>query len=352
MITYEEIIQRMLARVPDTVDKREGSMIFDALAPAAIELVQMYVELQGYLDLVFVDTSSEDYLTRLCSQFGVDRQAATYAIRKASFEGVTDIPIGGRFTIDDLVYSATEKIQDGIYKVKCETAGTIGNKSFGKMVPVSFIEGLKSITLEDVLVPGEETETDENLKSRYFDYVREPAFGGNIADYKRKVKALDGVGQVKVFPVWNGEGTVKLVILDSECNKPSESLIENVNNAVLGDVKGLGIAPIGHIVTINAVGETPINFTIKDLRLKDGYIQEVVEASIKTSLESYLLSLRKEWESQNTLLARVTYTEYKVLDVEGVLDLNEVQLNNSRANVEIVAESIPVLGEVVFEYAT
>ena len=78
MITYEEIIQRMLARVPDTVDKREGSMIFDALAPAAIELVQMYVELQGYLDLVFVDTSSEDYLTRLCSQFGVDRQAATY----------------------------------------------------------------------------------------------------------------------------------------------------------------------------------------------------------------------------------------------------------------------------------
>lgn len=352
MITYEEIIQRMLARVPDTVDKREGSMIFDALAPAAIELVQMYVELQGYLDLVFVDTSSEDYLTRLCSQFGVDRQAATYAIRKASFEGVTDIPIGGRFTIDDLVYTATEKIQDGSCKVKCESAGEIGNKSFGNMVPVSFIEGLKTITLEDVLIPGEEAETDEKLKARYFEYVREPAFGGNIADYNRKVKAIDGVGQVKVFPVWNGEGTVKLVILDSDFNKPSESLIQEVQNAVLGDTKGLGIAPIGHIVTTIPVSETPISFSIKGLKLKGGYIKETVEENIKNSLESYLLSLRKEWESQETLLVRASYTEYKVLDVDGVLDLTEVQINGVRLNLEVLEENIPVLDEVVFEYAT
>ena len=37
-VTYEEILERMLERVPDDMDKREGSLIYDALAPAAIEL--------------------------------------------------------------------------------------------------------------------------------------------------------------------------------------------------------------------------------------------------------------------------------------------------------------------------
>ena len=36
--TYEQILQRMLARVPGDIDKREGSIIYDALAPAAVEI--------------------------------------------------------------------------------------------------------------------------------------------------------------------------------------------------------------------------------------------------------------------------------------------------------------------------
>ena len=35
-ITYEDILQRMLDRVPNSMDKREASIIFDALAPAAV----------------------------------------------------------------------------------------------------------------------------------------------------------------------------------------------------------------------------------------------------------------------------------------------------------------------------
>ena len=34
-MTYERIMSRCLARVPGTVDKREGSIIYDAIAPAA-----------------------------------------------------------------------------------------------------------------------------------------------------------------------------------------------------------------------------------------------------------------------------------------------------------------------------
>ena len=41
--TFEYLMESMLSRVPDSLDKREGSIIYDALAPAAAELAQMYI---------------------------------------------------------------------------------------------------------------------------------------------------------------------------------------------------------------------------------------------------------------------------------------------------------------------
>ena len=41
--TFDVILQRMLSRVPETMDKRESSPIYAALAPAAVELTSMYI---------------------------------------------------------------------------------------------------------------------------------------------------------------------------------------------------------------------------------------------------------------------------------------------------------------------
>ena len=49
-MTYEKIMERMLSRVPDALDKREGAIIFDALAPAAFEMSILYTELETALD--------------------------------------------------------------------------------------------------------------------------------------------------------------------------------------------------------------------------------------------------------------------------------------------------------------
>lgn len=60
-VTYEEILERMLERVPDDMDKREGSLIYDALAPAAIELQIMYIELDVILKETFADNASREF---------------------------------------------------------------------------------------------------------------------------------------------------------------------------------------------------------------------------------------------------------------------------------------------------
>ena len=70
-ITYEDILQRMLDRVPNTMDKREGSIIYDALAPAAAELQLMYIELDVILTETFADSASREYLILRSAERGI-----------------------------------------------------------------------------------------------------------------------------------------------------------------------------------------------------------------------------------------------------------------------------------------
>ena len=204
---YDTILQRMLDRVPIQIDKREGSIIYNALAPAAAELAQMYILLKNNIDLVFADTAVDEYLDRLANQVGITRNEATYAIKKGLFydedNNLMDINIGERFTIEDLVYKAVERIETGTYKMECEAQGTIGNNCVGTLIPVNYIENLAKAELTDILIPGEDQEDDESLRARYYETTSEQGFGGNVVDYQNKTKEIAGVGAVKVTPIWN-----------------------------------------------------------------------------------------------------------------------------------------------------
>src|SRR5690606_6581823 len=105
-------------------------------------------------------------------------------------------------------------------------------------------------------------ETDESLRQRLYDAVNEPAFGGNVADYKNKINAIAGVGATKVYPAWNGGGTVKCTIIASDWSVPSSSLVNEVQTKIdptLNSGQGIGAAPIGHVVTIAGVTNHTVN---------------------------------------------------------------------------------------------
>lgn len=331
----------MLDRVPDTVDKREGSIIYDALAPAAAELVQAYIELEGYLDLVFVDTSSEDYLTRLCSQFGVDRQAATYAIRKAVFKdgqnNAFDVPVGSRYTIDTLSYVVTEKLTKGEYKVKCETSGIIGNTSFGKLIPIDYIEGLASAELTDILTSGTEDETDNSLRYRGLNKLQMPATSGNIHHYKQWALEVEGVGDAKVFSLWDGPGTVKVVVVNSN-KEPADTPILNSVKAYIEEVRPIGatvtvVAPMPKTITIEVAVEIG-----KDVLLED------VKQKFKLKLEEYFkeVALKK-------IVVSYAIIGSLLLEIDGVIDYSDLKVNNTTSNIRLTEEEVPVLGSLTME---
>ena len=350
-MTYERIMSRCLARVPATVDKREGSIIYDAIAPAAAELAILYSTLSTEMDRAFPDTAADVDLTNKAKERGVFRLPSSAAVRKGVFKGAAgymDIPIGARFSGGTVNYRATRKESLGIYEMTCEESGEVGNAYFGNLIPIDYIAGLTSAELQDILIPGEDEESDDELRARYMQSLSSTAFGGNVAQYKQQLEQLEGVGAAKIFPVWAGGGTVKAVLVDSSGGVPSSQLIEKVQTAIDPEVnggEGLGLAPIGHRVTIEEATGTTVNVAFT-LTLESSTGWETVKTAVEAAIQRYFDNLIAAWADSDHLTVRISQLESRVLDVPGVLDISGTTLNGAASNLELSGIAIPVLGEV------
>lgn len=350
-MTFERILTRCLSRVPQTVDKREGAIIYDAIAPAAAELAILYSTLSTEMDRAFPDTATGIDLTNKAKERSIFRLAATKAVRKGVFQnsaGFMDIPVGTRFSGGTVNYTATARISQGVYQMTCEDAGIIGNAYFGTLIPIDYVSGLASATLEDILIPGEDEEDDDTLRARYMESLNSTAFGGNIAQYKEMTEKIPGVGSVKVFPVWNGGGTVKLVILGSDGGVPSSTLVNAVQTAIDPEVnqgEGIGLAPIGHVVTVEAATGTAINVAFT-LTLETGVAYSAISEQVKAALQAYYDGLIDSWADASSLVVRISQIESRILDVPGVVDITGTTINGSAENLVLSSVAIPIMGTV------
>ena len=162
-MTYEELVQALLDRVKNDVDKREGSVIFDAIAPCAYFLTQMGFQLENFLDLVLPDTAVGEYLDRAVGGWGIIRKPATTAMRKV--ETSASVPIGSLWGINELVYRIDRMDSTNVYHATCTTVGDKGNQYSGQLQPIT--NGIVGITanLTDIITPGTDTESDEAFKA-------------------------------------------------------------------------------------------------------------------------------------------------------------------------------------------
>lgn len=391
-VTYREILERMLNRVSDKFDKREGSVIFDTHSPTALELEILYVELNRMIAEGYGDTASREYLILRCKERGVIPYPATYAVLKGTFTPATVDVIGKRFNLGSLNYIVTEKIADGEYRVQCETPGTVGNQYFGQLIPIEYVEGLETATLTEVLIPGEDEEDTEDLRTRYFNSFDEKAFGGNVRDYIEKTNAIPGVGSTKVTRVWNGDirpadmipneivnewyegiigtvnptvkawleivysaakakkltvgGTVLLTILNSEYGVPTPELIQTVQTAIDPEQnagEGYGLAPIGHVVTVKPADAVTINVKTT-ITFDVGYGWNNLQSSIDEAIQAYLLELRKTWADNPYLVVRVSQIETRLLAIPGIVDIENTRINNKTDNLTLGKYEVPIYG--------
>lgn len=372
--TYDYILTEALSKVPDNVDKREGSIIRDALSPCCYEAAKHILYLADIIEQTYIETANGLWLDGRVIEGGITRDPATYAKKLGVFKTQLDEPcqisIGQSFsTVGDTIlnYTAVQvyankdgDVVPGSYVMQCNTVGSVGNSYIGRIVPNDYIEKLASAEITTLLYPGEEEESDDSLRERFLANLMKTAFGGNIAQYRQWAKEIPGIGGVQVYPVWAGGGTVKLSIIDTDYNSCSSEFCQTIlekfdpENSDGETGLGLGIAPIGHKVTVNTPLPRTINVSGK-ITLLPGYKLETLMPDIKAALENYLLSLREAWENSDdennysvtVYLGRINFA---ILNVKGVSSAYELKLNETDTDIKLTETSslqeIPVLGTV------
>ncbi len=350
-MTFESILNRMLEKIPEGMDKREGSIIYDALAPCAWELMEMYIGLDTILYESFADTASREYLIRRAKERGLEPLEATNAVVKGKFN--KEIEIGTRFDCEEMYWTVIERLDDTsgfYYSLKCQTAGIAGNINSGELLPEDAIYKLEYAYITELIIPARDEEDTEIFRQRYLKSFNSEAFGGNVDDYVQLTNNIDGVGSTKVTPVWNGGGTVKLTLLNSEYNVCSSELVNLVQETIdpNGTGDGVGLAPIGHIVTVESARGVTINVSTK-ITFGGGYTFNDLKSKITEVIEEYILSIRKKWDTDKNSIVRVAQIEALILNVDGVVDVENTKINGGTKNIVLGEYQVPILGGVVNE---
>lgn len=396
--TYEVILARMLQRAltkNKNLDSRESSPLWHGLAPASVEFQNLYIALDTILQETFADTASRDYLILRAAERGLSPLPATYAVLELTITPAElALAMGTRFSVGELNYYVSAYKTPGVYEITCETPGEAGNDYAGQVIPIEYVEGLETCSVTSLLVPGEDDEDTEVFRQRYLDSLNSQAFGGNRIDYIQKVNAIPGVGGVKVYRAWNGNiqpatmippegtdewitglsdapegvkewlevvyqagknnlltvgGTVKLVIIDSEFKAPSEVLINQVQTAIdplQNAGEGVGIAPIGHVVRVEGVQKEQVDVSFS-LYYQHDWNWEAVESYVTQALNDYFLELAQNWADQEeALVVRISQIESRLLNITGILDISNTQINGEDSNFTLQLDHIPTLGTI------
>ncbi len=328
--TFDVLMEDMLDRVGNDVDKREGSMIYDALAPVAFHLAEIYYNLDNFVDLVSGDTATGEFLDRIAADQGLTRKESTYAVRKIVTSG--PVTIGTRWGLNDTTYTITELIGTNIYSAICEQIGSIGNTYAGALENIDNVSGITA-NLTDVITSGEDTETDDALRARFFDKVRSSGTSGNKYDYRNWALEVPGCGDAKVYPLWDGEGTVKVLVVDE--NMEIDTDLPTKVYTYIEKVR-----PIGAIVTVDSPASLTINITA-DINLDGTKSIEDVTTAFTATLKDYLRET--VFDVYSVSYARIGSI---LLSTEGVEDYSNLQANGATSNIIIGDTEMPICGTV------
>lgn len=358
---YEEaestIRERMLERVSDEWRKNPGDFIYDAIAAAPLEVKQLQIELDQVLKNSFAQYAEGKYLDAKLAEVGLTRKEATSNIRSLSITAVAGVVIeedhnltqvvldDGGNPLEYYVEDTVTFVEEGEKEVTiiCKTDGTTGNLAAGAdfMLQPS-IPGVKTIVDNGTTVLGTDTETDEQAWQRYFFKVNNPDTGGNINDYVRWSTEVSGVGKARTIPIWNGPGTVKVVLADTNGQPANSTIVADTQEYLDPGSNGLGEgkAPAGAKVTVNSGTALDIDVTA-NVTYENGADPAVSVASFKDQLDEYLYKI--VFTDDAVSYAKIGAT---LVTTEGVSTYTNLTINGGIEDISPGEEEIAVRGAV------
>ena len=363
---YDYWLNLMLDNVPNDIDKREGSIIYDAVAPAAMVSAQQSLSLANIIRETYIKTAQGEFLDYRAIEHGTSRYEATNTEVKAKFNdddgNPVNVEVGDRFASiaeSPIFYTVIKANDDGTAEMQAEEAGTSANSYIGQVLPVTPNDNLAWAEITEVTIPARDEEADDHLRARLLNSNSWVAYGGNVADYLDMTSKIHDVGATQVYPTWDGAGTVKLVILNNDLMPASQTLIKKVKEEIDPEestTQGYGLAPIDHRVTVTTAETLTVNVQINAL-LDAQHVTSNIEQQIKNVLSKFFIELRQNWATINLTTGRgYTLTIFrsrilsKIMQIEGVANADLPILNGENKDISLIFDNkvsqLPILGEV------
>lgn len=340
-ITPESIKAAILAKAGDNLETREGSFLDSMAGPAAVEIWKVYQAMNAVISIAFPDESAGGYLDLEGAKYGITRKPGTRARCTMTLTGTagSTIPAGTVFlTLEGLEFTLLEDVLltggSDTGTAEATEIGSAYNVEGGAITRmVTTVTALSAWTNASA-TGGTDQESDAALYERIRDFRSRQATSGNAYHYEQWAMEVAGVGGAKIFPLWNGAGTVKVVLVDADM-EPASSEIVAAAAAHIEEER-----PIGATVTVAAAQSLSIHVAAK-LTLDGSTTLPEVKAVFASELDAYLKTL-----AFRTSILRYNQVAYLLLSLPGVLDFTSLTLNGGTGNVSIGAEQVPALGEV------
>jgi len=353
----ETIHARMMAELPDDIDDTEGGFPWDFTKPTALEKAELLeYETMETIKLMHFMFAYGIYLDYHAVAVGLKRKGASYATGTLTVTGSPGTVIAEGFlfavpargdiaaiTFASLEEAIIDENGEAAIPVKATEAGKNGNVAAGSIVimastPISSIE---SITNPNATSGGTEEEDDEALRQRIAE-IQTASFVGNDSDYIRWAQEVAGVGDVDVIPEWNGAGTVKILVMDSNgepANTETGGLTEQVYNHIVSPDDRLSrLAPIGATVTVTAPYKIAFSVSFK-LVMKENANSSVAINTIRAAVEEYLLSTRKEGKVLYNRISAI------IMNTDGVVNYEDLKVKGGASDYEVGLDEQPFLDE-------
>lgn len=341
--TAAGVLGRLRAEIPAQYNTDTGSVMYDILAAAAIEFEAAYDAVSSQTGKCLISTASGSDLDNLLSQMGYSRKAATYAEGYVTITGTDGAEVAAGLyvangkTLYEVTQSGTISSGSATLPIRAKMPGKSGNASAGAVnyFPV-MPENLLTVSNSAAITGGTDAETDEEFKERYYYFLDNPVTSGNVYEYEQWAREIDGVGLAKCYGVWNGPGTVKVVIATADMEPASDDLVA----AVAAHIEAQRL--IGPTVTV--VSAQSVNINVSATVFTDGaYSIDALRATFITELTAYLKTIGISG-------GVVPYTKIGAIiqSLPGVNYYTSYTLNTGTANIEIDDGELAAAGTVTF----
>ena len=339
--TPEVIRDRILSRMDTVLQTREGSYAYDQASPIAFEIWRVLMSLDELVYAFYVTPESGAWLDLHADLLALTRRVGTRATAVMHFEGRDGavVPAGTQFYTEsglafELVYDVTIRDGTGTGYLQAVEVGDKYNVDAGEISQIyRNVPGVQSYTNE-IAEGGTDPESDESLYERIDFRRKRPATSGNENHYIEWALSCEGVGAVKVQRLWNGPGTVRVIIVGYD-HEPVDEAVVAACAAYIETQR-----PVTAEVTVITAEGTPVDVTAR-VMLDGKTSLAAAQAEFVSKLDAYLRDVA--FDDYTVYYHRIGAL---LASVDGVVDYRELMLNGVRKNLTITDAAVPVRGKV------